>query len=198
MPETSDNRTRSPFTVLRHDSPYHGRVFTVERDEVRHESGYEGVREVVRHNGGAVVVGLLPGARVLLIRQYRYPIGEAILELPAGKLDPGEEPEACARRELREETGWTAQHIEQLGVMLTTPGFCSEALHLFLAEDLIPGDQRLEQGEESIEVRDVPFAEAMAMCASGDIRDGKTITALTLAGLRRGLLRSAAPEGGAA
>ncbi|MCB2203312.1 NUDIX hydrolase [bacterium] len=177
-----------PFTVTKHDVMYDGRVFTIERDEVRHHSGYESVREVVRHNGGAVVVPLYANGDVLLIRQYRYPIDEEIIELPAGKLDEGEDPAVCAARELREETGCSAGSISKLTAMLTTPGFCSEVLHIYLAEQLSEGTQQLEQGEESIALLRIPLREALAMCADGRIRDGKTVTGLALAALRSGMM----------
>ncbi len=176
------------FEVLRHEVIYEGRVFTIERDEVLHASGYVGMREVVRHDGGAVIVAVLPGPDVVLIRQFRYPIAKEIIELPAGKLFPGEDPLICAGRELREETGYNALEITHLISMLTTPGFCSEELHLFMATRLEPGMQALEQGEESIAVLRVPFHEALRMCADGRICDGKTVTGLTLAAMRLGIL----------
>ena len=176
------------FTVLKHDIMFEGRVFTIERDDVRHASGYTAVREVVRHDGGAGGVAMLPGPDVLLIRQFRYPVGEEILELPAGKLFPGEDPLLCAKRELREETGYSAANIVPLLSMLTSPGFCDEVLHLFLATDLVPGEQALEEGEESITVLRVALAEALRMCVDGRIRDGKTVTGLTLAAVKLGVL----------
>ncbi len=176
------------FTVTRHERLYEGRVFTIERDEVRHASGYESVREVVRHDGGAVVVPLYDNGDVLLIRQYRYPVDGEIIELPAGKLDRGEDPRDCAVRELREETGCTAAEVQKLTAMMTTPGFCSEILHIYLATGLRDGEQQLEEGEESITLLRMPLSEAIAMCRDGRISDGKTVTGLMLAALRAGLL----------
>lgn len=176
------------FTVTAHERIYEGRVFTIERDEVRHRSGYESVREVVRHDGGAVVVPLYDNGDVLLIRQYRYPVDEEIIELPAGKLDAGEDPRACAVRELREETGCSADAVEKLTAMMTTPGFCSEILHIYLATGLRNGAQQLEEGEESIALMRMPLPEALRMCADGRIHDGKTVTGLMLAAMRAGVL----------
>lgn len=179
---------RNPFEITRHEVLYEGRVFTVIRDEVRHESGYEAVREVVAHDGGAVVVAVDAQDRVLLVRQFRYPLASHILELPAGKLSPDEDPLDCARRELREETGVTARRWETLTAMLSTPGFCTEELFIYLALELEDGEQALEEGEESIEVQRLPLREAIALCADGGIRDGKTVTGLFLAALRLGLI----------
>jgi ADP-ribose pyrophosphatase len=183
-----EQRMNKEFEVLQREILYEGRVFTIERDQVRHQSGYESMREVVRHDGGAVVVPILPGPDVLLIRQFRYPVGEGIIELPAGKLHPDEAPEICALRELKEETGYSAGQILPLLPMYTTPGFCSEVLYLYMALDLITGEQALEQGEESIEVLRMPLRSALHMCADGRIRDGKTITGLTLAAIRLGVI----------
>lgn len=184
----------TPFTVRKREIIYEGRVFTIVRDEVQHESGYRSVREVAEHAGGAVAVALFPDDDVLLVRQFRYPMQREILELPAGKLLPGEEPLACARRELAEETGWHATQLEPLTSMLSTPGFCSEVLHIFLATGLTNGEQRLEQGEESIEVIRLPLPEAIRLCERGDITDGKTITGLMLAALRHGVITLASEQ----
>ncbi len=184
---------KNPYEITRHEIIFEGRVFTIIRDEVRHESGYASVREVVEHHGGAVIAALHDNGDVLLIRQFRYPVADAILELPAGKLGPGEDPLDCARRELREETGCSADRWEKLTAMLTTPGFCSEVLHIYLARGLHNGVQALEEGEESIEVLRVPLSEALAMCSDGRIRDGKTITGLALTALR---LESLSARGG--
>ncbi|MBE0645803.1 MAG: NUDIX hydrolase [Bacteroidetes bacterium] len=177
---------KNPYEITRHEIIYEGRVFTIVRDEVRHESGYASVREVVEHLGGAVIAAVHENGDVLLIRQFRYPVAGEILELPAGKLGEGEDPLECAKRELREETGCRADRWEKLTAMLTTPGFCSEVLHIFLARELHDGEQALEEGEESIAVLRVPMHEALAMCADGRIRDGKTITGLALAAMRVG------------
>jgi ADP-ribose pyrophosphatase len=176
----------NPFTVLHSETIYEGRVFTIIRDEVEHFSGYTGVREVVEHHGGAVIVALFENGDVLLVRQFRYPMQRMIFELPAGKLHPGEDPRHCALRELEEETGWRAGRLDHLTSMLSTPGFCSEVLHIFLATELAPGTQQLEEGEESLEIHRVPLARAINMCQIGEIADGKTIAGLMLASLRAG------------
>ena len=133
--------------------------------------------EVVRHPGGAAVVALDPARGVCLLRQYRHAGGGWLWELPAGKLDPGETPLATARRELEEEAGLRARDWQRLTEFLTTPGFCDEVIHLFLARDL-EYVQALPQAHECIEIHWRPFAEALAMAERGDIRDGKTLLGL--------------------
>ncbi len=184
MPPSPTPLAQAGYTRTHHSIPYEGRVFCIEHDTIRHVSGYTTIRDVVRHNGGAVAVAVFDNRDVLLIRQFRYPMQDFVLELPAGKLDPGEDPAVCALRELEEETGWRAEHVEKLTSLLTTPGFCSEVLHIHLATGLTRGTQALEQGEEHIEVLRMPLDTAVAMCASGAIIDGKTIAGLMLAKLR--------------
>ena len=135
--------------------------------------------DLVRHPGAAAVVPFLDDGRVLLIRQYRFATGGEILEVPAGKLDPGEAPEACAARELEEETGYRAGRLERLGSIWTTPGFCDEIIHLYAAFDLEPSEQRLEP-DEIIELVPTPLDEALD-ALTGPVVDGKTATALLLA-----------------
>ena len=135
--------------------------------------------DLVRHPGAAAVVPFMDDGRVLLIRQYRFATGGEILEIPAGKLDPGEAPEACATRELEEETGYRAGRLERLGSIWTSPGFCDEVIHLFAAFDLVPTEQRLEP-DEIIELVPTPLDRALDDL-SGPVVDGKTATALLLA-----------------
>ena len=145
--------------------------------------------EIVRHPGAAAVVPLLssPDAEdphVLLLRQYRYAGGGMIWEIPAGVLEPGEEPIACARRELREETGAEADSIEHLTTIFTTPGFTDERIHLFVATG-IRGGTATPNSDELIEVRPQPLSQTMKMIRDGEIVDAKTIVALLyVAGFR--------------
>lgn len=142
--------------------------------------------EVTRHRGAAAVVALLEGGRVMLIRQLRYAAGNRHLyEVPAGVLEPGEPPEACAARELEEEAGLVAEGLEPLGEILTTPGFADERIHLFLARRVRPGALRRD-ADEVIRRAPLPFAEALAMVERGEIVDAKTVCALTKAALRLG------------
>jgi ADP-ribose pyrophosphatase len=139
--------------------------------------------DLLRHPGASAVVPFLEDGRVLMIRQYRYATGGELMEIPAGKLDPGEAPEACATRELEEETGYRAGRLEKLGAIWTSPGFTDEIIHLFAAYDLVPTEQRLEP-DEIIQL--VPMALEDAISGlSAAVVDGKTATALLIADRRR-------------
>jgi ADP-ribose pyrophosphatase len=168
---------------------YSGKILNLRVDRVALPGGGEAVREVVEFHGGVALVALDDAGRVLLIRQYRYAIGRDLLELPAGKLEPDEPPEVCAARELQEETGYHAAHIEPLCRFYSTPGGTNEMLHIFLATELTRGAQRLES-DENIEVIPTAWNEALAMIDRGEICDGKSIIGLwmlqaRLAGFRR-------------
>jgi ADP-ribose pyrophosphatase len=168
-----------------------GRLLTVDRDRVRTPNGTELELEMVRHPGAAAVVALLSAAdaadpAILLIRQYRYAAEGMIWEIPAGVLEPGEEPAACARRELREETGADADHFEPLTTIYTTPGFTDERIHLFLATG-VRGGTAHPNADELIEVAARPLSAALGMVRDGEIRDSKTIIGLLyVAGFRLG------------
>jgi len=161
---------------------YRGRVVDLVVDEIQYPSGKTGLREIVRHPGGSVVVPLFEDGTVLLVQQLRYPLGEEILELPAGKLAPGEDPREAAGRELEEETGYRAAHLAKLSSIYTSPGFCDEELHIYLATGLArsAGGPRREEGEASMTMQSVTLSEALAMIGRGEIRDGKTIVGLLL------------------
>ena len=121
--------------------------------------------------------------RVVLVKQFRYPSREILLELPAGKIDPGESPAECIGRELAEETGWRAAGIHELGSFLTTPGFSDEVLHAFVATALQPAPDITPDPDEAIEIVTMDVGEAMAACRNGQIRDGKTLATFFLAQL---------------
>lgn len=167
---------------------YDGRVFDVHLDRVRFPDGSEGELEMVRPPAAAAVVpvderGELSGdgqVAVRLIRQYRYAAEDFIWEVPAGKLDPGEEPVECAHRELEEEAGVRAGSLRRMTTIYTTPGFTDETIHLFLATDLRPG-RTAHESSEFIECRTLPFPEVLEMVRCGEIVDGKSICALLYA-----------------
>lgn len=173
--------------VLLSEEVYAGKLISVARDTVR-EDAVTYVREVVGHPGGAGVVVYFEDGTTALVRQYRHPTRGFVLEIPAGKLDPGERPEQTAARELEEELGFVAARLEELSAFYTTPGFCAEKLWVFLATNLRETAIRREP-DEIMEVVRLPFHEALAMIASGEIEDAKTIVGLTLAARRLGLER---------
>ncbi|MGH7702417.1 MAG: NUDIX hydrolase [Gemmatimonadales bacterium] len=161
---------------------YTGRIVHLDVDTVRFPDGSTGDLEVVRHPGAAAVIPFLddPASddpRVLLIRQFRHAAEGYIWEIPAGRLDPGETPEACAYRELSEETGMRASRMEPLATIYTTPGFTDEKIHLFLAGGLGEGNHRRE-ADEFLELHTLLWSKTMAMVRKGEIMDGKTLTAL--------------------
>ncbi|HZF67263.1 MAG TPA: NUDIX hydrolase [Gemmatirosa sp.] len=162
-----------------------GKIVQLDIDTVRFPDGSTGELEIFRHPGASAVVPFLSDPQgedpqLLLIRQYRYAAGGWLYEVPAGRLDEGEDPADCARRELQEETGCTATGVERLTTIFTTPGFCDERIHLFLATGLTRGEHRRER-DEFLEVETVPLSRALAMIESGEIRDAKTVIALLYA-----------------
>lgn len=170
---------------------HRGKKFDFERLSVRHPSGRTVQREVVRHPGAVVIVPLLPNGHVVLIRVFRIALERPSIECCAGTIErpatgPGEPPEACAARELIEETGYSARTLTPLPPFLTSPGLSNELMHPFVATGLTHVGQRLEE-DEHIEVFDVPAAEALAMVARAQISDAKSMLALLLA-RDRGLL----------
>lgn len=163
------------FKVLNSKSVFKGRVFELRVDEIEYASGNKGVRETAVHPGGAVVLPLKNDGKIIFVKQYRFPHDKFMIELPAGKLEPEEDPRVCAERELTEETGYTSKEIIKLGAICTTPGFCSEVLHIYLAKDLVPGNHNREEGEQGMEVHEYTIEEANRMIAAGEIVDSKTI-----------------------
>jgi ADP-ribose pyrophosphatase len=161
---------------------YSGRVVNLERDTVRFPDGSLGHLEMLRHPGASAVVPFLDDPtdsdpRVVLIRQFRHAADSYIWEIPAGRLDAGEPPESCARRELEEEAGMTAATIQRLTTIYTTPGFTDERIHLFIAWDLTPVAHRRE-ADEFMEVHERRWSEVGRMIHRGEIVDGKTLIAL--------------------
>lgn len=163
---------------------YSGRIISVDLDEVRFPDGSTGTLEMIRHPGASAVVPVLgePGddPEVLLIRQYRYAADQFLYEIPAGRLDPGESPADCARRELQEETGYSAERVEHVFTMYTTPGFTDEKIHLFVATGLVAG-QAHREADEFMELVPTRLSRALSMVEQGEIQDAKTALALLYA-----------------
>ena len=182
----------SPPDRISTERVFDGRIVKVDLDTVRAPDGSEMKLEMVRHRGASAIVPLLsdPDAEdpsVLLIKQYRYATDGTIWEIPAGVLDPGEEAIDCARRELLEEVGATAENIEHLTTIYTTPGFTDEKIHIFFATGLTVGDTAHEL-DEFIEVEALPISRLLEMIRDGEIIDSKSISALLyVAGFRLGM-----------
>lgn len=162
-----------------------GAQFELVTEPVELPNGRRVDLDLIRHPGAAAVVPFLDKDRILMIRQYRFATGGEILEIPAGKLDPGETPEACAARELLEETGYRAGRLEKLGAIWTSPGFTDEVIHLYSAFDLEAEQQALEP-DEIIELVPMPLSEALDSLRNDAIFDGKSATALLLAAAQQG------------
>lgn len=156
-----------------------GGMLTVKHDKVKLSNGQVSYREYVIHPGAVVVVPLLPNGNVVLERQFRYPLHQVFIELPAGKIDPQENVLITGQRELLEETGYTAVDWVKLGVQHPCIGYSNEVIHIYLANQLQAGDHQRDD-DEMLEVFDVSFEECIAMVEAGDITDSKTIAALFL------------------
>lgn len=156
---------------------YEGIIVNVRQDKVRLTDGRLTNREVVEHRGGVAVFAMDDQQRVALVRQYRYPMGEVTLELPAGKLEKGEEPRASALRELAEETGLVPGTLTEMGCSYSSPGILSERIYLYFAKDLTQGPAKPDDGE-FVETLWVPYQQLLAMAARGEIKDGKTLAGI--------------------
>ena len=169
----------SPERVVDSRPIYEGRIVRFRVDTVVLPDGSRSTREVIGTPGAVVIVPLTDDGQVRMVRQYRSAIGEYLLELPAGTLEPNESPEQAAPRELAEETGDRAARWRRLAGFYTVPGICDEYLHLFLATDLTPG-QTDQEADEFIEVVTLPLSEALEMVRQGEVRDAKTIIGLLM------------------
>ena len=156
---------------------YEGRAVKLRVDTVKLSGGRETTREVVEHEDCVAVVALDDKDNILLVKQYRKPVEKELLEIPAGGIDPGETPEDCVRREMREETGFLPQKVEKLGGFYSSPGFCTEYLYLYLATDLVHSPLQAEDSEGISLVR-APLAQIPELIASGAIVDAKSIAGL--------------------
>lgn len=164
------------FNIKSSDIVFRGKVFDVKLDKIQYdESGNDGVREVAIHPGGAVVLPVTKDNKIVMVTQFRYPFGKKLLELPAGKLEEDEHPLECAKRELTEETGYSTENFLKLGKIFTTPGFCTEELHIYLAKDLNAGEHSREEGEYGMEIFKLSLNEIEEKINSGEICDAKTI-----------------------
>jgi len=164
-------------------SVYRGKVVSLRIEELEFASR-RAVVEVVEHRGAVVIAAQPTRDSIVLVEQYRYPIGKRQWEAPAGSIDPDEGPDACAVRELREETGYTAKRIRRLWSAYSAPGFCTELLHFYAAEDLTPGEREPDTGEEDMVVKTFALDEAWAMVERDELPDAKTQIAIAWARTR--------------
>jgi ADP-ribose pyrophosphatase len=185
------SRTRGGVGRVATRRAYTGKIISLDVDEVRFPDGSVGELEMIRHPGASAVVPFLSDPagddpQILMIKQYRYAAEGYLYEIPAGRLEPGEDPRACALRELKEETGCSAECVEHLFTMYTTPGFTDEKIHLFLASGLKRGETSHE-ADEFLDLQPMQLSSALEMVEAGEIQDAKTALGLLfVAGFRAG------------
>ncbi len=168
---------------------YEGKIINVRRDKAELHNGNPCIREVVEHNGGVCVAALTENKELIFVRQFRYPYMEIVLELPAGKLEKGEDPFEAGKRELEEETGTVAGKYYDLGKFYPTPGYCGEIIHLYAASDLTATQMNPDE-DEFLEVEKIHIDKAVDMVINNEIRDGKTIALIMKVAemFRRGII----------
>lgn len=168
------------FEVLKSEKMYSGRAFDVRQDEIRMPDGRTALIDVVDHSGAITILPVDETGQVWFVRQYRHPTGGMLLELPAGTLEPDEDPQLAALREIREEIGMTAERLEQLGAFYLAPGYSTEYMYIYLATGLSPAPLEMDD-DEFLTVEKIPLAEAYQMIETGQINDAKSIVTLLLA-----------------
>lgn len=156
---------------------YKGKIVTLRVDDAQLPNHKLAKREVIVHPGGVTIAALTDTDELLFVRQFRYPYGKVLLEIPAGKLEPGEDPLEAGKRELQEETGASAQEYRSLGIQYPSPGYCDEVLHLYLATGLSFGESNPDD-DEFLSVEKIPLDKAVEMVLAGEIPDGKSQTVI--------------------
>ncbi|AWI03805.1 NUDIX hydrolase [Clostridium drakei] len=166
--------------TLLNENIYKGKIIEVNLKTVELPNGKEGKREIVNHPGGVAILAYKDKETILLVEQFRKPLERNLLELPAGKIEKGEEPKICGIRELEEETGYKANKFGYLGKIVTSPGFCDEYIYLYKAEDLYKGSTGLQDEDEFINVKELKIDIIKEMIKKGEIIDAKTISAFMM------------------
>ncbi len=174
-----------PFELLRSEFLLKGRAFAIRRDWMKTPDGRETKFDIIEHHGSVVIIPLDADGNLVFVRQYRHATGQELLELPAGTLEEGEEPDACAAREIREETGYAAGKLEKLGEFYLAPGYSTEFMLVYLATDL-KHDPLEADADEFLSVEKIPVKQALEMAERGEVPDAKSLAALFLA---RGILK---------
>lgn len=189
MPTNSIDSFRE--TTLKSTEIFNGKVIRVQKDDILLPDGKPAIREVVRHKGAVCVVPVTDEGEIIVVKQYRYPFGEVLTEIPAGKLDTADEiPLEAAKRELKEETGAVAGKIEYMGKFYATPAIFDEVIHMFLATELSFEEQSLDE-DEFVEIEKIPVDELVDMIIKGEITDGKTQASVLRAALMMNRIISA-------
>lgn len=169
-----------PFELIDTEALFKGRAFTIRRDHLRLPDGRTTKFDIVEHHGSVVILPIDADGNLLFVRQYRHAAGKELLELPAGTLDPGEPPESCAYREIREETGMAAGQLKEIGQFYLAPGYSTEFMLVYLATDLSFNPLEAD-ADEFLQVEAVPLAQALLLAESGGVPDAKSLAALFLA-----------------
>lgn len=169
-----------PYTTIKREEVYKGKIIDLVKDTITLPNGQEAARELVLHNGAAAIVPVDGEGKILFVRQYRHPAQEEVLEIPAGTLEKGEDPLECAQRELEEETGYIGRMFTHLTSMYTAIGFCTEVIHIYLAEELTESTQNLDE-DEFVVVERYTLEEAVKMIFDGTLKDSKTISGILAA-----------------
>ncbi len=171
--------------VIKTENLYEGKIVNLKIETVELPNKKYSKREIVEHPGGVGVVPITEDGKVVLVKQFRIATGKTLIEIPAGKLEPNEEPKETAIRELKEETGYSTENIKFLKEFYVSPGYCTEKINVFLATDLVAGDQNLDENE-FLEVLELPLEQAYEKIETGEITDAKTIIGITFAMLEKG------------
>jgi ADP-ribose pyrophosphatase len=169
-----------PFELIKSEPVFQGRAFKIRRDYLKMPDGREAKFDIVEHGGSVILIPIDQDGNLLFVRQYRHAAGMPMLELPAGTLEHGEDPAACAAREIREETGFAAGRLEEVGQFYLAPGYSTELMLVFLARDL-KHDPLDADADEFLSLEKIPLAQAIHMAVQGEIPDAKTLAALFLA-----------------